>query len=90
MTIKPFPKNPFKLMFMYAWRHKWLSSAILLSAILEIFSAKIIPYLFARLIALFGADTDFNAIKYKFFIILGLIFVAGITQYVVEMLLTPW
>lgn len=86
MTIKPFPKNPFKLMFMYAWLHKWLLSAILLSAILEIFSAKIIPYLFARLIALFGADTDFNAIKYKFFIILGLIFVAGITQYVVEML----
>jgi len=86
VTIKPFPKNPFKLMFMYAWRHKWLSSAILISALLEIFSAKIIPYLFARLIALFGSDTDFAVIKNKFFIILGLIFAAGIVQYVVEML----
>lgn len=38
------------------------------------------------MIALFGADTDFNAIKNKFFIILGLIFFAGITQYVIEML----
>ena len=86
MKIKPFPKNPFMLMFIYAWRHKWLSSAILISALLEIFSAKIIPYLFARLIALFGPNIDFAVIKNKFFIFLGLIFAAGIVQYVVEML----
>ena len=86
MTVRPFPKNPFKLMFLYAWRHKWISSAVLVSALLEIFSSKIIPYLFARLISLFGPDTDFAVIKSNFFLILGLIFIAGIVQYIVELL----
>lgn len=35
---------------------------------------------------IFGSQTDFSAIKNKFFLILGLIFVDGIVQYVVEML----
>lgn len=73
-------------MFVYAWRHKWLSAAIILASLFEVFSVKIVPYLFARLIALFGPDTDFGAIKQRFFMYLGVIFAAGIVQYLAEML----
>ena len=85
---KPFSPNPFKVMLQYAWRHKWLTTGIIAAEVTEILSVKIMPYFLARLIALFGPDTDFALIKNKFFIFLGLIFVAVVVQYAVEIIST--
>ena len=84
--MKPFPSNPFKLMWIYAWRHKWLSASIICASLFELFSVKIMPYIFSRLIALFGANTEFSEVRQRFFVLLGCLLVAGLVQYLAEML----
>jgi len=70
--MNPFPKNPFKFMWLYVWRNKKLFLLIILTMLAGIAADKLAPYYFSKLVGLFGKGVEFADIKEKFILFLAL------------------
>jgi len=66
--MKPFPKNPYKFMWLYAWRNKGLFGLIVISLLTSIIAGKLAPYYFSKLVGLFKPGVNFEMIKITFFV----------------------
>lgn len=66
--MKPFPKNPYKFMVLYAWKNKGLFSLIIFFLLASIITDKMVPYTFSKLVGLFGEGVIFADIKSSFII----------------------
>jgi len=74
--MRPFPKNPYKFMLLYAWRNWKLFSLIVFFLLANIIMDKLVPYSFSKLTGLFGEDVQFADIRKSFicFFILMILF----------------
>lgn len=64
--MKPFPKNPYLFMWLYAWRNKGVFALIVFFLLANIVVDRLVPYSFSKLVGLFGADVQFADIKKSF------------------------
>ena len=64
--MKPFPKNPYKFMWLYATRNFGLFFLIAFLLTAGIGIGKLAPFFFSKLVGLFGPDVSFDDIKNKF------------------------
>ena len=61
--MKPFPNNPLLFLWIYARKNLKLFLTICFCVILSAFNAKLVPYLFSRMVGLFGENVQFEDIQ---------------------------
>lgn len=82
--MKPFPKNPFAFLWHYALKNKALFLAVCSCGALSIVLAKLSPYFFSKMIALFEKGKPFEQISHAFWGFLTAVLVATILSKTLE------
>ncbi len=71
-STKAYPNKPIPFLIHYALKNKWIVLIALFFGALEVAAEKLSPLFFSKITGLFNEDTDFSAIKSKFFLFIGL------------------
>ncbi len=68
--MKPFPKSPIAYLWLYAMRNKKIFLPLAICGILSVVLEKMSPYLFSKMVALFGEGSKFANIENKLWLLL--------------------